>query len=85
MFRLSELPQPPDPGRAGRASLPAPIPLAVTKAEKLSQQLPGEILSQISPRQDWAAKRGGMRILCLCHCVAVPLPEGLLGLAGIEA
>lgn len=29
----------------------------------------GEIPMQISPRQDWAAKRGGMRILPLCHCM----------------
>lgn len=48
-----------------------PIPPAVTKAESLSQQIP----SQISPRQGWAAKRGGMRIL----------PRDISGSAGFEA
>lgn len=68
-FGLPELTQAPDLGRVGKASPPAPIPPAPTKAESLSPQLPGEIPWQVSPRQDWASKRGGMRILSLCHCV----------------
>ena len=39
MFGLSELPQPPDLGRVGKASPLAPIPPPITKDESLSQEL----------------------------------------------
>lgn len=39
----------------------------------LSQQLPGEIPSQINPQQNQAAQRGGLRILSLrCHVLLCP-------------